>query len=177
MCERAINEPIMIRPLKLFVPTEITTYEPTPSSTLLPLTIKQSVCPSNSKPEGFIVPSRRHDTIAVTTRKSIGVKVHEPFVSERDTFFIGELLDRIRLSRRTGLIAPYVMTRKEDTIARNNLAWLEQCHITNNYLVYVDLPFCTITNDLYKTIFFLLVEAPEIASPSASRSANQHRRR
>ena len=34
----------MIRPLKLFTPTATTTYRPTPSSTLLPLTMKQSMC-------------------------------------------------------------------------------------------------------------------------------------
>lgn len=37
------DEPIMIRPLKLFCPTEMIRYEPTPSTTLLPLTRKQSV--------------------------------------------------------------------------------------------------------------------------------------
>ena len=50
------------------------------------------------------------------------------------------------------------MTKKEDTVARNNLAWLDQCHITNNHLVHVDLLFCTVTNDLDKTLFFLLIE-------------------
>ena len=106
---------------------------------------------------GVSLPLRCDDTIAVS-KKSIGVKVHEPFVSKRDTFFVGELLDRIRLSRRIGLIAPHVMTRKEDTIARNNLAWLEQCHITNNHLVHVDLSLSTVTNDFDRTLFFLLIE-------------------
>jgi hypothetical protein len=87
---RAINKPLMIRPLNLFVPTEITTHEP-PLLALCFCYNKQSVCPSNSEPKG---PSRRYDIITFT-RKSIGVKVHEPLVLECDTLFIGELIDRI----------------------------------------------------------------------------------
>ena len=80
----------------------------------------------------------------------------EPLVSESDAFLVGNL-DCIRLTRRTGLIASHVVTRKEDAIARNNVAWLDEYYIANDNLVRMDLLGFIVADDLDKTMFFLLL--------------------
>ena len=99
------------------------------------------------------------------SRGPIRVQLRELLASESDTFLIGELRDLTRLSHRIGFIAPHVVARKEDAVGRNNVAWLEQHHITDDNLADGDQSFSTVADDLYKAMLFLLIESPKLPRP------------
>ena len=96
------------------------------------------------------------------SRGPIRVQLRDPLVSESDAFLIGELRDLTRLSRCTKFIAPHVATRKEDAIAWNNVAWLEQHHITDDNLADGDQSFSTVADDLNEAMLFLLIKGPKL---------------
>ena len=96
-------------------------------------------------------------TSAVVTNRTVRIKLREAPIPECNTFLVRKLLDRIRLACRAGLIAPYIVTREEYSIAGNNVAGLEQHDIAHDNVVYVDQLFSAITEGLDEALFSLLV--------------------
>jgi hypothetical protein len=108
-----------------------------------------------------IIPPQATSTFTVTNR-TVRIKLCEAPIPECDTFLVRKLLDRIRLACRAGLIAPYIVTREEYSIAGNNVAGLEQHYIAHDNVVYVDQLFSAITENLDEAIFSLVVQSLEL---------------
>jgi len=79
--------------------------------------------------------------------------------SLRYTIVIGGLHDVIRMPGHARLVAGYVIPRKENAIARDNFARLEQHYITHDDLLYVNLLFPAVTQDPDKL-------TPRVLAPS-----------
>ena len=63
----------------------------------------------------------------------------------------------IRVACHARLVADHIVTREEDTIARNHFARLKQHDITNDNILYVDALLASIAQYLDKTAFLVLV--------------------
>jgi len=73
------------------------------------------------------------------------------------TIAIDGLHDFIRVACQARLVADHIVTREEDTIARDHPSRLKQHDITNDNILYVDVPLASIAQYLDKTAFLVLV--------------------
>jgi hypothetical protein len=106
-------------------------------------------------------PPQATSAFAVTSR-TVRIKLCESLIPECSTFLVRKLPDRIRFACRTGLIAPYIVTREEYPIAGDNLAGLEEDDIAHDNVVYGDQLFSAIADNLDEAFFSLLVEGLEL---------------
>jgi len=80
----------------------------------------------------------------------------------RYTIVVCHLYDFIRMACHARLVAEYIVTREEDTVARNQLARLKQHDITHDNILYIDVPLAFVTQDFDKTTRFVLIVPQEL---------------
>ena len=104
------NVHIIVLPWYEFGPTAVTTYLPTPSRILLPLTMKGSNLLLNLAP--WTVLSRAYSA--------------------------GELFSQHRIRRCSGFVGFDIMSFRKDTVDWNEVARFEMQYVSDHYIVYVE---------------------------------------
>jgi hypothetical protein len=81
---------------------------------------------------------------------------------KRYTVVVTDLHDVISMACHARLVAENVVTREEDTVTRNHLAWLEKHDITHGNIIPINVLLASVTQDLDKTTFGNLVVPLEL---------------